>query len=1494
MCLSEEGAIMRVFELLSHWMGLAERRQSRNSGVNRRRPRLEELEQRDLLAAVSIVVPADGATVAHTVEVEGDVSGMNNPATIDFYVDSSLQATTNVQNTYALAWASDSYAPGAHTLSVQAHDSSGHTASASSTIFVRGLFNVMDYGAKGDGRTIDTAAIQAALNAAHNVGGGTVYLPSGTYLIDPRIKALTVYSNIEVLGAGQNSVVKVADLAGNYSALFGASGDINYLTLRDFRVDQNPSGNHFVDVDENSGNSQVILRVDVGRNVTVQGMAFDEDGVNGIVLTGHNSDGAIINDCQFHFVRARSAGWFGQPLVYDHSSIYVDGADQVIRNNVLTAASDQQANTAIEVHGGPNVLVEYNQTSGFHTGTLVLDTIPQFPHADGHFAVRNNQFLLALTAIALFGNTGQPLRYVTIADNHITFRDPNFDPSYHSPYTGEVLNDFGQDPFGILFASNSQDASSGSFDQIQILNNVIDYGNVPYGTQGPTPFTSGIELGPTGTGTNILIQGNTVINSPNLGISVGSSYFGGSLQHIRVEGNTIVNAAWIAVMLDAVPLDDVRATGNTIQDTGGATPNGVYAIWAHPSTANQVVVADNDLSQAGALINSIDSRVFQGSLTATTTAVVSSMATTAFGQAVTFTATVSPSSGTTQPTGTVSFVDGSTVLGTATLDGQGRAALTTALLRVGDHTIAAVYGGDTFFGTSSSSALTQTVNQTTTTTAVTSSNLTAAYGQSLTFTATVSRGADAGVPTGPVTFLDGTTVLGTAMLDAQGRATFTTVALAVGSHSISAAYAGNSSFSASTSTVLTQTVTTAATITAIISSAPTTAVYRQAVTFMAAVIPVSPAGGVPTGAVTFREGATVLGAANLNGSGQATFTTTALSLGSHAITAAYGADPNFIASTSSTLLQTVSQAATATTLLSTGSPAALAQAVTFTALVNSTSPGSGTATGTVTFLDGTMTLGAGTLDGTGQASFTVSNLGVGSHSITAVYVGDTNYTGNTSAALVQVVLDTLTATSTTITSSGTTSVYSQAVTFTAIVSSAAGTPAGTVTFRDGITVLGTATLDGSGQATLTTNGLALGNHAITAVYGGNSIFSASTATALTQNVGQASTIAALNSSAPTPVFGQAITFTATVSPVSPAAGVPTGTVTFFDASTVLGTAALDGSGNGRFTIVLALGSHSITATYGADTNFTATISPAMGQTVSQDGTMVAVTSSANPSVPGQAVAFTVTVQPLAPGAGRPMGAVSLLDGAAILGTAMLDASGRASFTITSLSSGSHDITAVYAGDSNFAGNTSPDILQIVSPTLVGTTSTIMSDTLPSSVFGRPVTFTATVSPAGGAGVPTGTVTFRDGATVLGTIALNPQGQANLAITTLAVGSHSITAVYAGDTNFAASTSLAFAQTVNRGATSTRVTSSDPMSVVGQAVTFTATVTAEPPAAGVPTGVVIFLDGATVLGSALLDAQGHATLTTSQLTAGLHNIMAVYGGDVDFSGLMSEGVSQRVN
>jgi YVTN family beta-propeller protein len=280
-------------------------------------------------------------------------------------------------------------------------------------------------------------------------------------------------------------------------------------------------------------------------------------------------------------------------------------------------------------------------------------------------------------------------------------------------------------------------------------------------------------------------------------------------------------------------------------------------------------------------------------LGATTTTLTPSTNPSAYGAAVTFTATVTSPSG--APTGGVKFYSSSTVIASGTLS-SGVATFTTAALAGGAHSISAVYQGTAKFVSSTSNTVTQTVNPAATTTTVMSSLNPSSLGQAVTFNATVN--SSAGTPTGKVTFYLGSTSLGSSTLSG-GVATLATSALPGGRDSVVAKYGGATDFAASTGSII-QTVESsgATTTTTLVSGEP----YNPAghtVTFTATV---TASTGTPTGTVTFYNGSSPLGTATLS-SGTAQFSTSTLQAGTETITATYNGASGYATSTSAPVIQ---------------------------------------------------------------------------------------------------------------------------------------------------------------------------------------------------------------------------------------------------------------------------------------------------------------------------------------------------------------------------------------------------------------------------------------------------------------------------------------------------------------------------------------------------------------------------------------------------------------
>ncbi len=680
----------------------------------------------------------------------------------------------------------------------------------------------------------------------------------------------------------------------------------------------------------------------------------------------------------------------------------------------------------------------------------------------------------------------------------------------------------------------------------------------------------------------------------------------------------------------------------------------------------------------------------------------------------------------------------------------------------------------------------------------------------------------------------------------------------------------------------------------------------QNVQFTATVTPLS--GTDPTGSVSFSAGGLPLGSSLLTTSAtgvtSAALDVSSLTVGSEPITATYLGDVVFGASTSAILTQVVDPDPTTVTLTSSSASPQPGQPVTDTATVASAGPETGTPAGTVSFTDdGSPVAGCQSLRlpivAPLQVGCTETYESTTTQTIVATYGGDEDDAGS-SASLVQAVGQV--PTQTTVTSSSATPTYGQDVTLTATVTptpNAAASPTGTVTFYDfettAIATVDVSTADGASTATLDISSLMGGPHAITASYNGDPTFAPSAPSdPVMLNVAEAPTMVTLASSSGESVVGQTVVFTVTIS--SPAAG-ETGAVQFADDGVTIGSGAVSGGQATFETDALALGVHPVTAVYEGDDDFVGNSSTTtVVESVTPASTSVDVTGNHDPGLVGQGIAYTATVAVDAPGSGTPTGSVSFSDGGSPIPTCQGLALPptpplEVTCSVAYGTDGSHSVTATYGGDANFATSTG-SLIENVAP--VSTTTTVVPSP-PTSTSGQSVTLTATVAPTTGTSTPDGAVTFTDDGTALGTSTLSTTDgvtSASMLVTTLPVGSDSVTASYGGGPGFLASSSTDPASiTVSTAATTLGLLTSVNPSAVGQSVTFTATVF--PTTGSGETGTVTFFDGGARIGTGTV-VHGQATLVVTSLSLGDHDITAAYDGDADFIGSSTTGpVSQLV-
>ena len=424
-----------------------------------------------------------------------------------------------------------------------------------------------------------------------------------------------------------------------------------------------------------------------------------------------------------------------------------------------------------------------------------------------------------------------------------------------SPYSGPVTLALADNPSGATLSGSLTGTA---------VNGVVTF--------------TGLSLSKLGAGVTLVANGGSLIGSLTPAISVNSVVATQLVVTSQPPGSV---GAGNPFGFSVTAEDSTGAVATTFNGTvaasilnnpGSASLGGTTSVTASSGVATFSGLAINQAG-AGYTLQATSAgltSVATSSITVsaqTTTTLTASPASPAYGQAVTLTAIVAPTVGSTVATGLVTFTDGSTTLGMGSLNGSGVATFTTTSpLAVGSHSLVASYAGDSINLPSQSSPLALSVGTEATTASLSVSPTSPAFGQAVTLTATVT--AAFGVPTGMVTFTDGSMTLGTIMVNGSGVATLTTTSLAVGSHPLLATYSGDGNDQVSQSSTFTLVVGQEATTTTL-TVAPSSPVVGFPITLTATV---TAASGSPTGIVTFSDGFNSLGMATLNSSGVAVLT----------------------------------------------------------------------------------------------------------------------------------------------------------------------------------------------------------------------------------------------------------------------------------------------------------------------------------------------------------------------------------------------------------------------------------------------------------------------------------------------------------------------------------------------------------------------------------------------------------------------------------------------
>jgi hypothetical protein len=798
------------------------------------------------------------------------------------------------------------------------------------------------------------------------------------------------------------------------------------------------------------------------------------------------------------------------------------------------------------------------------------------------------------------------------------------------------------------------------------------------------------------------------------------------------------------------------------------------------------------------------------------------------GYPVTITAAVAVPTGSAAPAGTIQFYNGTTSLGSPIPLSGASANYSLTFNTAGLQHLTATYSGDSNYQTANSPVLNiNVVKQAPPTLALTPTSGIQTYGAPVAITAIVQQTIPGPSPTGTVSLTFDGNLVGQGAL--SGTAPFSvpftwnpSTPPAVGSHTVKASYSGDGSWSATSTPV--SIVVQGTTALSIANSGPAT--VSAGVPFnITGQLTKAEAGPSPTGTVSLLDNGTPVANSTVSGpalSFMVNTTAQPLSAGTHMFSLKFSPqDVNWQASTSSNLTVTVGAVAAAT--LSSNLPASLVAlpnaSIQFTAAVTTT--GSTTVpTGTVQFYDGTAQIGAPVPLLHGTAAFTSTVFSVGSHSVTVAYSGDANYAASTSPAIAFTVP--AKGTTTVVPSiggqflSGTT--YQIPVAVQEAPAALGPAPTGTLTLANssGVTIAsGTVTAGGS-TATVSLNplsaGLVLGPNTITAHYLGDSSWNASVSSPTTLNVvmGQPTFSNFTCGSNTNVAAGAVVTCTATFTASLTGSGnnpTPTNPVNLMDNGVVIASQVLVGSTNFAISFQinttsnpLSAGPHVLGMSFAQDANWLSATSSSAALTVNGNTptfTLASNLGSFGSVVQGTPITFTATATGTV---GVATGTVQFNVDGTPAGTAVPMSSGVATYSTSTLTAASHQITAAYSGDTHYRSTTTNGVVSVVTQ---GTDTITMAVQGPATInAGTPVTITGSLSVGALGPAPTGTVTLLDGSNALATTSLGgnaPAAQSGNALPSfnfnvntpsqpLAAGAHTFNVAYSGEAHWVPSAS----------------------------------------------------------------------------------------------------------
>ena len=451
------------------------------------------------------------------------------------------------------------------------------------------IVSIRDHAAVGDGSNDDTSAIVAAFSAVCAAGGGAIYIPPGTYIINPAAGSIPLCSDLAVQGPG---TLKVMPDAGNYQAIFASSppeAAVNNLTFTGIGVDQNAHGNRAATIDVGDVRThQRIWQVFAGTNLHFENMRLYVSGVNPIDVNGPAVSGVYIKGNHIVFQKRE-----GQPQ-FDNSSIYINGDNFHVTDNTFVSTAADEARTAIEVHSGSGA-VTGNTIDHFSIGINLVDLKAS--------SVTGNHIRNAGYGITLWSTTGMDA--VVISGNTVAIAQVTRGTS---------------SSWGIATAYEAQ--INGDFSDLQITGNIVRFEQESASRAISGSANYGIGLQALGNISNALIIGNEIVRAPVRGIAIGVLNGKYTTSRVSVAQNRIVDAgsnlssgalhysAAISVQGNLSSVDVLRNRLDFLTNPF----NGRYSYWSFETgyTFTNVVVAENYATTShGSPANGLSASVIQ-------------------------------------------------------------------------------------------------------------------------------------------------------------------------------------------------------------------------------------------------------------------------------------------------------------------------------------------------------------------------------------------------------------------------------------------------------------------------------------------------------------------------------------------------------------------------------------------------------------------------------------------------------------------------------------------------------------------------------------------------------------------------------------------------------------------------------------------------------------------------------------------------------------------